>query len=365
MKTLLLCCALSLFSNNGPRSYLLKDKTVIEAEILAIEGEDVRLRFHTQGGSGIVTRKLADFTPASQFNIKRAVTDKNDLEGHLALAEFAVQNGLIAAGRRELFAARKLAQDHGIAPELEDKLIDEAVQIIEGLLRGMIAEGKTKDAKHLLREMMQAPRLSDAQKQELVDLVHGSNTAPTQAPSNTPKGASETSTSEPTSESTELSTAENRVLKPLQERLTRGKGYEKKALLNSRSQSSALNEYKRAIREFESIDKNISRILKRPTSSSNLVIALQSLGKETEEQLISSLLGEASIYMTRSSFNDALGDIGKVLAIDPQNQQALDMRARIEIAANDDDYWRGGVRRIHRGTGGRTTRPAGRGGGRR
>ncbi|MHC5064399.1 MAG: hypothetical protein ACYTG5_10545 [Planctomycetota bacterium] len=363
MKTLILISTLALFASAEPRTYLLKDKTVIRAEILAVEGEDVRLRFHVEGGGGIVTRKLEDFTPASQFNIKRAVTDKDDLEGHLALAEFAVQNGLIAAGRREIFAAREIAQDHGIAPELEDRIMDEAVRIIDGLLREMIAEGKTKDAKHLLREMMQAPRLSDEQKQELVDLVHAGTTTTATAKPEEPSNTAKT----PTTESRELSTAENRQLKPLQERLEKGRSHEKKALMNSRSQSSAISEYNRAIKEFEIIDKNTSSILKRPSSSSGLVIALQSLGKEAEDAMISSLLGQASIYFTRSSFNDALDNIGQVLAIDPQNQQALDMRARIEIAANDDDdYWRGGVRRIRRGDARRRTGPSGRrGGGRR
>ena len=50
--------------------------------------------------------------------------------------------------------------------------------------------------------------------------------------------------------------------------------------------------------------------------------------------MVSCMLSQASIYTTRSSFNQALGLVGQVLAVDSQNKQALNMRARIEIAAN-------------------------------
>jgi len=57
-------------------------------------------------------------------------------------------------------------------------------------------------------------------------------------------------------------------------------------------------------------------------------------------QMIEVHLHLASAYTTRSSYNDAMAQANKALALDPQNAAALSARARIEQAASE----RGGIR---------------------
>ena len=151
-------------AQSAPQSYQLKDNTVIRAEIMSVDKaqDRVEYRFFAGGGSGVTARPLSAFSVHSQFNILRATLDRNDLEGRIELASFAVDNGLIAAGKRELLKARDIANDQGIAPELEERIMDEAVKALDGLLRGMLQQGKMKDAYYVLHEIMAGERITDA-----------------------------------------------------------------------------------------------------------------------------------------------------------------------------------------------------------
>lgn len=333
MRTLLLLFLSAIAPAQGARSYQLKNGDVIQAEILDVDKaqDQVRLKFFQGGGSGIVTRRLSDFSPHSQFNVLRTTIPEGDIEGHVQLAEFAVSNGLIAAGKRELLHARDLANDEGIAPDLEQKLMDQAVTILDGLLQAMLKEGKMNDAKLLLHEIMAGPRLTDAQKQHFTDLVAGKSKEIKEA--NAKARADQ--------RAAELSAEQQRVLKPLQDAMQRGSQLQQQALKSLQNQSQALNAYGAAAREFQAVQQEVEKQTRTYSNDKDLVSELAALSRQAQGDLINCLLGEASIYTTRSSFNQALGMVGQVLAMDSQNQQALNMRARIEIAANSDDGYIG------------------------
>ena len=322
------CAAQVTQAQNAPRSYQLKDNSVIRAEITSVDQAQDRVEYlwFAGGGSGRTARKLSDFSPHSQFNMIRSGVEANDIEGHVKLAEFAVDNGLIAAGKRELLKARDLANDQAMAPELAERIMDEAVRVLDGLLRGMLAEDKMKDANYVLTEIMAGTRITDAQKTHFTDLVH----------SKTAEIEDAKARERADKRAAQLTAERQRQLKPVQDRLQRGKDLERQALLNLKDQTRALNAYQRAVRDFESVQRQAENLTRRHSNDAGFTAELDSLSKQAEDEMITSLLSQASIYTTRGSFNQALGLVGQVLAVDSQNRQALDMRARIEIAANSN-----------------------------
>ncbi len=133
----------------------------------------------------------------------------------------------------------------------------------------------------------------------------------------------------------------SRQLKPVQDAFNRGKDLEQQALKNLKEQSKALNDYNAAVREFKAIQHEAERLTRSRSDDKDFTAELDSLSQQAHDELINCLLSQASIYTTRGSFNQAMGKVGEVLAMDSQNQQALNMRARIEIAANSDSGYLG------------------------
>jgi hypothetical protein len=62
--------------------------------------------------------------------------------------------------------------------------------------------------------------------------------------------------------------------------------------------------------------------------------------KLTTDQMVEVNLHLASLYTTRSSFNDAVKATNAALALEPNNAAALAQRARIEQTANEGIDWR-------------------------
>lgn len=330
MRTLLLLFCLSAVANAqaGVRSYQLKDGTLVRAEIERVDRDRNRVQytFYAGGGSGRTERSLDEFAPQSQFNMLRSTLAADDVEGRVQLAAFAVDNGLIAAAQREILKARDIAKDIGIAPEVEARIMEEAVKALDGLLRGLLDEGKMKDANFILHEIMAGERITEAQKSHFTQLVQSKSRQIQDA------AARERATAR----TAQLSVQRERQLKPLEDRLQRGKSLEQRALQNLSNQSQARSAYNGAVRDFDYVIKAAARLSDRHEDDSDFTAELASLSRQAEDEKISSLLSLASIYTTRGSFNDAMGSVGQVLAMDRENRQALNMRARIEIAANSN-----------------------------
>ena len=134
-------------ARSGMRNYKLKNGDSVRAEVISVEAGMVRYRFSAGGGSGITSQNLDRFEPRSQYNI-RATVAPDDVQTHMDLAAFAIDHGLIAEARRELFRARDLVKDQELAPELLTKIMDQAVRILEEY----VAKGSLKEAHMILIE---------------------------------------------------------------------------------------------------------------------------------------------------------------------------------------------------------------------
>jgi len=330
----LLVLPLLLAPAQGIRTYVLKDKTEIRAEVLGLEGESVRLRAHVTGGTAETTRKISDFVPHSAFNLLRATSPADDVQAHVKLAEFAIENGLVDAARRELLKARDLANDQRLAPDFEHRLVARAVTVLDRLLRQMLEDGRIQDARFIVSQILSAnpSRLTDAQKAEFVDLVEGT----------VEKRKEDAARAKEARADAASSARREQSLEPVRKTVDRGKSMHRQALLASDKAARAIGAFDQAIQAFDSAEKGAGKLMEGSPDDRVLADEAHALVAEAQEYRTSSLLSQASLYVVRSNFNAATGNVNRILADDPENAQALAMRARIELAANEGD-WGGAV----------------------
>jgi hypothetical protein len=107
---------------------------------------------------------------------------------------------------------------------------------------------------------------------------------------------------------------------------------------DSPSKSSQL--WQGAIADGKTVLKEIDRIAKKYKDDPKVQDGATKYRKLTIDQMVEINLHLASLYTTRSSFNDAVKATNAALALDPNNAAALAQRARIEQTANEGIDWR-------------------------
>jgi hypothetical protein len=105
--------------------------------------------------------------------------------------------------------------------------------------------------------------------------------------------------------------------------------------LTARNSSESSNHWNSALREGETVLKEIDRLEKKYPDDKRIQDGAVKYRKLTIDQMVSIHLHLASRYTANSSLSNAMKEANKALALDPENAQALAARARIEVAAND------------------------------
>lgn len=114
----------------------------------------------------------------------------------------------------------------------------------------------------------------------------------------------------------------------------------RKGLVNSSKTSTAKRMYEgawsdgqRAMREIDKAEKKLGR--------AEVGEVLDGYREVITEHMVDTQLHVASLYTTRSSYQQALAAVNKALSIDSGNRRALAARARIETAASTNGWWGG------------------------
>src|SRR5580765_3562282 len=94
---LLLPLSFLLFALQDPKtlSLVYKNGDSVNAQVIELKGEDVKLKMFVLGGSMQVTRKLAEFTPMSIFTIEMENKHPEGFDGCFAMARRAADLGLL------------------------------------------------------------------------------------------------------------------------------------------------------------------------------------------------------------------------------------------------------------------------------
>lgn len=105
--------------------------------------------------------------------------------------------------------------------------------------------------------------------------------------------------------------------------------------LTARNESQSQNLWKNALSEGQTVLKEIDRLTKKYPEDPKVQDGAKKYRKLTIDQMVEVHMHLASLYTTRSSFNEALREVNQALALSPQDPEVLSQRARIEAASNE------------------------------
>ena len=312
------------------RRYVMKGGKAIRGTVLAVDGARVRLRVNVGGGSGESWYDLSAFEPSSQVDLRRAALAEDDLAGMLGLATFALDSGLVDDSRRELqfMAHAAAAAGTPLSPELRASALDLTNRIITELC----AAGKVGEARTGVRRLLtkRGGDLTDADRTRLMDTLDEGIAA---------KEAAEAAEREARADA--RATAElERKLAPIRKDVENGQAYRRKGLLESKSQSKSRRDLKKAVSSFDRARKGAAKLAKSAAGDEVLGAELADLAEDAYAGWHDCLLSLASLSLSTGQFNDAMASVNKVLADAPKDREALAMRSRIEVTANDWGWWR-------------------------
>ena len=310
------------------RSYMTKDGKVIKGIPLRKEGDKVRLQMPIEGGGSVEElRPFDSFSAHSSYNILRQLEPGHDLKSHLALAKFALENGLIATTRRELREAKKYIKSESELEDITKRVKTGAAAILKDLTRKALAAGDLKLAyKYGSLLLTKLPdEVTEAEKTELLDTYDRLKAEKENAERAKREAAAQAKRSE----------QETRILKPLEERLSRASSRNHKGLMAGSSQSKALNNFKGASDDYMWVMKRTQQEQKKANNGSTILKGeLANIETRAKSGYCDANLNAGSVYLSRGSINNARGRADAILAVDPENSRARSLRARAEIAGN-------------------------------
>jgi len=312
------------------RRYVMKGGKAIRGSVLAVEGDRVRLRVSVGGGSGESWYDLSSFEPGSQVDLRRAGLADDDYQGMLDVATFALESGLVDDARRELqfMAHAAAAAGTPLTPELRASALD----LTDRIITELCAAGKVGEARTGVRRLLtkRGGDLTDEDRTRLMDTLDAGIAA---------REAAEAAERDARADA--RATAElERKLAPIRKDVEDGQAYRRKGLLESKSQSKSRRDLKKAVGHFDRARKSAERLARSAAGDEALAAQLADLSEAAFAGWHDCLLSLASLSLSTGQFNDAMESVNTVLADVPKDREALEMRSRIEVTANDWGWWR-------------------------
>ena len=308
-------------------TYVLRNNDVVQARVISVEGDRVRMEVPLGNGSAEVRRPIADFTPASTFRIVAAASPPPETaDDHLRLASVAASNELIGAANVELNAARKLAEDPMVGAAVESRIASQSAVVMETMVRERIKAKDPAGARRAIDELV--ARYPDSEpasrKPELLADV----------------SRLEADLQAARQQDAAMKAAQKRqkTLDTIHQKLQAGDEVNRKGLLSSRNVPEARRLFLTAAGLYESGLKTAEKFATEEPQVEPGVTgshATHELVKQARTSTAGALLNAASLYLIQSQHRQALTQVNHALAVDPQNREAKDMRARIEVAANE------------------------------
>jgi tetratricopeptide (TPR) repeat protein len=315
---------------------VLRNNETLKARVLAVEGQKVRLEVALDGGSAEVRRDLAEFTPASAFRIVTAASPPQTADDHLRLATFAASNDMPGAATRELETARKVAADDQLGAHLDARIEEASGVVMERMVRQRLAVNDPAGARQQLDQLIARHPDSEAagRRSELMAEI---------------RRVEERLEAERLNDLA-MRAAEKRqvVLDTIRQRVDAGDVANRKGLLSAKNFGEsrrqfllAAGHYEAGLRAAEKLAAEDQRTETGMQAGMTGPQGARSLVLQTRANYADAMLNAASLYLVQSQHREAMALVNRVLATDPQNQDARSLRARIELAANQP-LWMGG-----------------------
>jgi hypothetical protein len=329
MKTLLkttAAAALALLwtaSAHAAEYVKLKNGTPVQGEAVSYDEATKTLTFKLENGT---TRKLTmdELDGRSVYLVAHSRVPKNDAAKQIRIGNLARDEGLYAHAVRHYEYAAK--GNESMRPEIDKEVT---------VLKQKAAAFGMKNAKDALAKGNKAE--AERWLVKLVEKVPGEPQAK--------EAAAMLEQHYTQTRSANESKAKEQAGDGLKQDLEAGKRHydsmveKTKAGLTARTAgSNAANSWEGAIKDGERTLKELDKVAKKyPDAASQETLA--GYRKIVVGQMVEVHLHQASLLTTRSSYNEALAEANKALALDSTSESARSARARIEQAASERGGW--------------------------
>lgn len=311
-------------------TYAMTDGKQILGDVLSIDGDQVKMKIFFGEGSMSRVYPLADFTPTSNYAIRAAVVSPTDADANLALARYAASTNQVAAARRSLDAARKIAGNPSLGSDVAAEIKVAPARKLEADFHNWIEKSQIQMAERTLRTLR--VKYSDVVPADKLHALEDELAAKTK------KRESEIVAAKAAKEDAQEVAKRESALKPLQKGLDDAQAYHDRGMQNSKSSSDADNAFSKAIRLCDLVLAKAKSLTKSHANDAVMTRELATMDQTATELKVDCLLTQASIFTTHGRFNAALGNVNKALLVDPDNTQAKALRGRIEVAANSGGW---------------------------
>lgn len=332
------CAALLLFLSASiavaQDSILLKNGNSISGKVTASTEDSVTLEYPSEAGSATVTLKANALDPHSFYMIRTAAIG-NDAVARAKFAVWCAENGLYSRAKMEL--ERALATDPSIRPEVEARLpavrARVAAEVLERAKKSLEAGdlgAAQRDISDILTLAGDTPAAREAEEMlGPLEKKIGDRDAANRAVAYE-KMQKQADAAARKAEEDRLA-----LVAPIEKRIEEAEKHNMKGLRAARS-GTALDNFKDAASEGEKALAAIDDLEKKHADDKALPEVLAPIRSRAVSGAVDAHLNAGSLFLTRSSFQDAMKSANSALALDPGNSAALGLRARIEIAANED-----------------------------
>lgn len=291
----------------------LKNGKTLTCEIRRYDDASKTLHVRTQDGAD-AKYTLDQLDARSVYLVNASLIPKNDAKAQLRAANFARDAGLYAHAARRYGEAAKLDPTLKGAVDAEmAKLRRSAVQMCITNARAAVAKGDMAEAekwaKTLIEKLPNEPEAAEAKA--ALEQYYEQNRGKKMA-------AAEQKASEAVKKDAEKA---RKRYDQMVEKTKKG--------LQAQNSSQAENLFRQALSDGEAVLKDIDKILAK-YDDPKLDEQADGYRALVVEQMVEVHLHAASQLATQSDYRGAQKEVNQALSLDPKNQQALSMRARIE-----------------------------------
>jgi tetratricopeptide (TPR) repeat protein len=318
----LVLCAL-LAAPAAAATLKLKDGTRVECKVKSYDSATQTLHVTTADGKD-QSYTMAQLDGRSVYQINSSLVPPKDAKAQLLAANFARDAGLYS------HAVRRYAQALELDPNLKGQ-VDAEMKTLRRAAAGAcmdrartsIAKGDTNEAEKYLKILVEKlPSEPEAdQAASMLDQYYAQNRA------------------------TKIAAADQKAAETLKKDVATGKKrYEQmvektRKGLQARGSSQAEGLFKGAINDGEAVLSELDAVEKKYSDDASLRSQASNYREVVTQQMVEVHLHMASALATHSDYQGAQGEINQALSLDPRNEQALSMRARVEEYSSRGIGW--------------------------
>jgi Tfp pilus assembly protein PilF len=314
----------------GQAEVHLANGAVLPGNVVEDDGEKVKIALIAEGGTGATaTYRYDQLAPQTIYRLKFNKTERDDVKGQMDLAAYALDNGVFPSARLSYDLAKKANDKKKAGMEADlDKLYARAPKVALEWAKKRIAEKQYMGAERVLSRICELfPESQEAAESAklLEEIAPNTGMARQEAVEKKPGGSSKTA---------------KEAAAPAKKEYDKALATKRKALADTKNATQATRQLEEAISQFQSAQKLLDGAMKKEGGDSDLAAHYDAWTGKVKEEMVETYVDIANLYFSRQSLTNAMRAVDSALLLDRHSAEAIQIRAHIQVAMNDNDRWR-------------------------